>query len=218
MERHIYNENEEGIVVSSSIEFGSGSKIIKTYAFTELGNADKGTLTDENGAILGYETFILDDQERIISEFESDPDHEELFKINREFDDKGDQVKEIQFSNGEIDLVTSNFYEDGEIVKIQRGKDLESVYDTEIRELDSKKQLVTRTTTDHEYGDVQIEQFEYDSNDNLISNSIAYNGRTIFTNLCKYNNSNLLIEEYVMELNMSGSIGKHEEVYHQYSN
>jgi hypothetical protein len=216
IERHLYHENEEGIVSSSTIEFGNGSKTIKNYAFTDLGKADKATLTDENGVILGYETYILDDLDRIISEFESNSNHEELFKINREFDNNDDIIKEIQFSNGEIDLVTSNSYQDSEIIKIQRGKDLENFYESEVRELDSKKRLLKRTTTDHEYGDIQIEQLEYDSNDNMVSNIVAHNGRTIFTNLCKYDGSNRLMEEYVMELNLSGNINKHEQLYHKH--
>lgn len=214
-ERYFYNE--KGVYSSSTIEFGDGSKTIINYAYTDLGNSKMATLTDENGVILGYETSVRDNQGRIISEFESDANHEEVFKIDRVFDDKGNLTREIQFSNGEIDFVTTNFYnKDGEIIKIKRGRDMESFYDTELLDLDSKNRLLKRTTTDHEYGDIHIEQFEYDSNDNVISNVEMFNGQTIYTTRCKYDDSNRLIEEYMMELNFNGSIIKHEHLYYKH--
>ena len=216
IERHLYTENEDGEVTSSTIEFGNGAKTTKTYAFTDLGNADKATLTDENGIILGYETFILDDQERLISEFESDADHKELFRINREFDDQGRLIQEVEFSYGEIDQVTRNTYQNDQLVKVERGKSLDSFYATEVRELDVKGRLKKRTITDHEFGDVEVEEFEYDANGNVLSNLVTHNGRTIFTNVCTYDNSNRLTEEYVMELTIGGSINKHERLYHNY--
>ena len=216
IERHVYIEDGHGEITSSIIEYGNGSKTIKNYEFTDLGKADKATLTDEKGNVLGYETYVLDDDNRVISEFESDEAHNELFKVNREFDCNGQVLKEIEFTQGEVSLVTTNFYENKQLTKIQRGKNLTSCYSTEIRELDRKNRLVKRTTTYHDNGDVEIEVLEYDNCDNVISNIAIINGRTVFTNICQYDASNRLIEEYIMELNLNGSISCHERLFHAY--
>lgn len=217
IERHLYQEDENGEITSSTIEYGNGTKTIKNYEFTDLGNADKATLLNETGEIIGYETYVLDNDSRLISEFESDEEHNELFKINREFDLEGNVIREIEFVQSEINLVTSNHYKNGQLTKVQRGKDMDSFYSTEIRELDSKNRLVKRTTNFHDYGDVEIELLEYDSKDNVISNVVSVNGRTIFTNVCIYDLSNRLVEEYVMELDLNGSINKHERLFHEYN-
>lgn len=217
IERDLYNE--KGVHFSSIIEFGDGSKTIKNYAYTDLGNTDKVTLTDENGVILGYEASVRDNQDRIICEFRNDANNNEVFKIDRVFDDKGNLTREIQFSNGEIELVTDNFYnKDEKVIKIQSGRDLESFYITELLDLDAKNRLLKHTTTDHEYGDIHIEHFDYDSNDNEISNVEVFNGITISSNLCKYDDSNRLIEENMIEHDVSGSIIKHEQLSYKHDN
>ena len=115
-------------------------------------------------------------------------------------------------------MVTDNFYNtDGKVIRIQSGSDLESFYNTELLDLDAKNRLLKHTTTDHEYGDIHIEQFEYDSNDNVISNIEVFNGLPISTNLCKYDDSNRLLEEYMITYDTSGSILKYEQLFYKHN-
>jgi len=216
IERQLYSEDENGEITSSTTEYGNGAKTTKKFQFTDLGNADKATLIDENGNVIGYETYILDSDERIVSEFESDENHNELSRIDRKFNDSGEILRETHFSEGEIDEITSNHYRNGQLVKIQRSKNLESIVSTEVREFDSKNRIIKRTTNYHEYSDVEIEFSEYDNNDNVVSNMVEVNGRMIFTNVCKYDKENRLLEEYIMELNLNGSINAHERVFYAY--
>lgn len=217
IERHIFIETEPEIVNETIIEYGNGSKITKKFRDTDLGKGYQGTVTDENGIVLGYETYVFDDQKRIVSEIESNEMLEEVFRIDRMYDASGKITSEIQFSDGAMDGVTRNYYNaEGDLIEIQIGPDEETISTKQLFELDAKKRIVKRMRHFLDSGEEEIEHYAYDENDNLISNHFVQNGRTIFINLCKYDDKNRLKEEYVMEISIRGKIRKHERLFYDY--
>ena len=191
LERHSYTKNELGEFDRHEFEFADGKKSIKEFAFTDIGNADKATITDENGYITGFEVYVLDDQSQTKEEIELDSENNEIAKYVKTYNE-----------NGTLKLE-----------KLYRGGVL---FTEESFEYDEKGNVVKKIHTNYLDSFKVIDNYQFDLNNNMIYNSSHQNGVLVFENKCGYDEKNNLVSEEFFELDFwEKRIVLHERLLHE---
>ncbi len=191
LERHIYSKDESGEICTQEMEFHGGEKTIKEFSFTDIGNADKATIRDENGEIIGYELYLLDESGRLQAEIELDSENNEISKYERFFDDF-DRLKH------------GKHYIDGNLSKM------------ESFEYDSKGNVIKKEETNYIDNFTITENYEYDQSNRMICNTSYQDGRLVFENNCEYDEFGDLISEEFFELDYWGKqVVRHEKLIHE---
>jgi len=191
LERHCYYKNSNGDFNRHEFEFSGGQKSIKEFSFTDIGNADKATIKDENGEITGFEVYILNDQGQTIEEIELDADNNEISKFEKSYSDNGLLKHEKQFQNGEL-------------------------FNAEAFEYDSQGNVVKKIQRNYIDNFEVIDEYTFDSRNNMIYNSSHQNGVLVFENKCGYDSNNNLISEEFFELDFwERRIVRHEKLIHE---
>jgi hypothetical protein len=193
LERHCYFKNESGEFDRHEFEFSGGQKSIKEFSFTEIGNADKATITDENGEITGFEVYILDEQRQTKEEIELDSENNEISKYVKTYNENGT-------------LKFEKHYRDG------------ILFNSESFEYDEKGNVVKKIHKNYPDNFEVIDDYQFDKNNNMIYNSSHQNGVLVFENKCGYDNNNLISEEF-FELDFwEKRIVRHERLIHEMRN
>ena len=191
LERHYYTKNVSGEVDRFEFEFAGGQKLIKEFSFTDIGNADKATIKDENGQITGFEVFILDEQGRVKEEIELDSENNEISKYEKTYDENGM-------------LKFEKHYRDG------------ILFNEESFEYDEKGNLLKKNHRNHPDNFEVIDNYQFDIKNNMIYNSSKQNGVLVFENKCGYDENNNLISEEFFELDFwEKRIVRHEILIHE---
>lgn len=191
LERHTFIKNQTGEIDTHEIEFSDGQKSIKKFSFTDLGNADKATITDENGEITGFEVYIFDELGRIKEEIELDSENNELSKY-------------IKTYNENDTLKLEKYYRD------------EVLISSELFEYDAFENVIKKIHRNYADKFEVIDKYQFDENNNMIYNSSRQNGVLIFENKCSYDEQNNLITEEFFELNYwEKRIVRHEKLIHE---
>jgi hypothetical protein len=172
IERHIYVENDSGEIDKVIYEFGNTEKIVKQFSYSDLGSADSAILYDENGEIIGRETYVLDDDGEITEQIEANAANVETIRITRSYDDLSNPVEESKFTDGRLTETTSSTY--GANGKVER-----------------------KVTSYKGHGYQIIDEYKYDAAGNMIHNVSFHNDFLVFENKCEYDeNNNLITEEF----------------------
>lgn len=191
LERHLYTRNDNGEIDKVEFEFEEGRKTIKTFAFTDIGNADKATITDENGDVTGYEIYQLDELGRVVAEIELDADNNEISRYEKTYQEDEKLLYEKLFRDN----------------KLCNGEHFE---------YDNNGNLIKKTQRDYINNNEVIDTYTYDSNNNMLLNCSHQNGTLVFENKCTYNEYNQLISEEVFQINIwTGHIICHEKLIHE---
>jgi len=191
LERHYYHKNAHGDFDRHEFEFSGGQKSIKEFSFIDIGNADKATIKDENGMITGYEVYVLNEQGQPIEEIELDSDNNEISKYEKSYLESG----ELQYEK---------LYQDGQL------------FNGESFEYDSKGNVIKKIHRNYIDNFEVIDEYTFDSNNNMIYNSSHQNGVLVFENKCSYDNNNRLISEEFFELDFwERRIVRHEKLIHE---
>lgn len=191
LERHSYFKNESGEIDRLEFEFSDRQKSIKSFSFTDIGNADKATITDENGEITGFEVYILDEQGQTKEEIELDSENNEISKYVKTYNENGMLKFEKQFREGIL-------------------------FNSESFEYDEKGNVVKKIHINYPDKFEVIDDYQFDKNNNMIYNSSHQDGILVFENKCGYDdNSNLIFEDF-FELDFwEKSILRHERLIHE---
>ncbi len=191
LERHCYIKNESGEIYRHELEFSGGQKSIKEFFLTDIGNADKATIRDENGEITGFEVYILDEQGRIKEEMELDSDNNEIYRYENTYDDYGV-------------LKLEKHYRDGVL------------FNSESFEYDEKGNVVKKIHKNYADKFKVIDNYEFDIKGNMVYNSSYQDGVLVFENKCGYDENNQLISEEFFEINCwEKRIVRHERLKHE---
>ncbi len=191
LERHSYTKNEFGEINKIEFEFSEGQKSIKEISFTDIGNAEKATIRNENGNITGFEVFTIDKNGRIIEEIELDSDNIEISKYEKEYNENGTLKFEKNYRN-------------------------ERLYSKEIFEYDTNNNLIKKQLEILPENIKVIDIYRFDNKNNMIYNSSHQNGVFVFENKCEYDNDNNLISEEFFELDYwEKSIVVNERLLHK---
>lgn len=215
LQRQEFCQNEEGEFVRSIIEYGDGSKIVKDYLFSDLGNADRCYIKDENDQIVGGEVFIFDDNQNVICEIEVDENKNEVFKTERKFSESGNIVEESRYIDGELEYVNLFTYNTKGLIVERIKKDFDGMeIEKEITEYNEQNEEARKVLYANE--SEIIEEFLYDPNGNSVLNTVHRDGQLVFRVSCSYNEQNELLSEEILELGWDGSINRHEMLRHEY--
>jgi antitoxin component YwqK of YwqJK toxin-antitoxin module len=218
MERQEFIENEDGEVYQSILQYADGSKIIKNYELSDLGNAERTLLTDENDQLIGEEIFILDQNDRVIAEIEKDAQGKEILKFENLYCDKGNLIEQKKFEHGHLQDLTTMEYTGNNVLQKKTRLVNGRVVEEEGFVFGDEHQLSKKTVRKlSDSMDVLDEEF-YDEFSNLISHVCYTNGKLTFTNTCTYDENKLLKHEYIMEIEWSGKVLRHEVLEHLYEN
>lgn len=191
LERHLHFQNGSTIVNKSIYEYAEDQKIIKTFQISDFGNADKVTLTDNAGEIIGYEVYIYDESNQMIKEIELDNLQNEISKFEKEYDSSGYLVNEKHYLNGQLNNTTHFKY-------------------------DENGYLEAKTFNHHIENYQVIDKYNYDPAGNMIYNSCHQDNFLVFENKCSYDNDNRLIEEEFFEIDVwDKRIIRHEKLIHK---
>ncbi|MCU4177348.1 hypothetical protein [Carboxylicivirga sp. N1Y90] len=191
LERHVYNKNSSGEFDRHEFEFSDGGKSIKEFSFTDIGNAEKATIIDENGAITGYEVYILNDQGQTIEEIELDADSNEISRYEKTYFKDGQLKHEKQFQNGKL-------------------------FKGEAFEYDSQGNVIKKIHRNYVYKFEVIEENTFDNRNNIIHSLSHENGELVFENKCGYDDNDNLISEEFFEFDLlERRIVKHERLIHE---
>lgn len=191
LERHVYVKNENGEIDRIEYEFTGGHKTIKEFSFTDVGDADKAEITNENGEITGYETYVLNESGLVTTVIELDAHQNEIARCETEFLENELISREKCFSDGKL-VKEENFDYDG------------------------SGNLTRKTLQNFTDNFEVIDLYHYDGNDNMIYNCSHQNGVLVFENKCGYDENNRLVLEEFFELDFwERKIVRHERLKHE---
>lgn len=191
LERHHYTKNSDGEIIRIEEEFIDGQKSIKEFSFTDLGNASKAVIRDEDGEITGFEIYILNEQDQVKEEIELDEDENEISKFVKIYFEDGLIESEEQYRSG-------------------------ALYSKESFEYDEEDNLIKKVYSNYPDNFKIIENYEYNKNKVMIYNSAHQNGVLIFENICSYDENNNLISEEFFDLDYwERKIRRHEKLIHE---
>lgn len=191
LERHCYYKNSDGDFDRHEFEYSGGQKSIKEFTFTDIGNAEKAKITDENGEITGFEVYILDEQGQTKEEIELDSESNEISKYVKTYNEDGTLKYEKQYRDGVL-------------------------FTSESFEYDEKGNVVKKLHRNYSDKFEVIDDYQFDKNNNMIYNSSHQNGVLVFENKCGYDENNNLISEEFFELEFwEKRIVRHERLIHE---
>lgn len=194
VERHYYTVNEDGEIDKVEFEYEEGLKVIKDYRATDLGNAYKAVIKNENGELSGYEVYKQDEYGRDVEEIELDEDHNELIKFEKSYSDNGD-------------LLIEKEYRDGTLFQGQKF------------EYDLNGNLSKTTLRNYIDNYEVVELNMYDKNNNVICASSHQNGVLVYENQMTYDEHNRLLKEEIFQKDFwNGSILMNETLVHEWIN
>lgn len=191
LERHLYSKNEFDIFDKIEHEFIGGQKTIKEFFFTDLGNAEKAIIKNENDEITGYEIYVQNDKGQTIEEIELDENEIEVTRFSKIYNEDDLLISEKQFSNGQL-------------------------YTEENFEYNDKGDVIRKIFKNYPDNYIVIDDYKFDDRGNMIYNCSHQNGILVFENKCGYNDENELISEEFFELDFwERKIVKHERLIHE---
>lgn len=190
LERHTYSESEPGCVDKVLYEYSGGKKIEKQFRYSDLGFSDKAVLTDENGAVIGYETFVLDEEGNVLEEIELAEDHTVVSRTVKKYNQEGLLLRETKNEGGKV--VSEVVYDYNQIGDILKKTTVTPVHHSEV-----------------------VDHYEYDASGNQVRNTTIHNGVLVFDNQCTYDDqSNLLTEEFFELDYWERRVLRHEKLIH----
>lgn len=191
LERHCYFKDDSDQIVRQEFEYTGGQKSIKEFFFTDIGNADKAIIRDEENTVTGYESFVYNNENQLFQEIEFDADNIEINKYEK-----------FYFDNGLLRL--GKLYQNGELIT------------GEAFEYDNRGNVIKTILRDYVNNFEVINVFTFDKDDNMLYNSTHQNGVLVFENKCEYDNNNNLIKEEFFELDFwEKRILRHERLIHE---
>jgi hypothetical protein len=191
LERHIYTKNNSGEIDTIEKEFIGGFKLTKVFSYTDLGNADKAEIRNEDDEIAGFEIYTYNEDDTVKSEIELDGDSNEISKIDRLYSENGLLVSEKKYVHGDL------FFE-------------------EFFEYDGNDNIIKKLHKNLQDSLEIVDIYEYDDYGNMVYNSTHQNGHLIFENKCVYDTNNALICEEFFELDYwTKGINRHERLIHE---
>ena len=190
IERHVYVENESGDIERIIFEYGDSHKTLKEFHFRDLGLADMATLYDENGSIVGYETYILNEAGKIVEQIETNSENVETVRFVKAYDEAGNGIEDKKFIDGRLTETTSYIYDgDGNVTK--------------------------KITSNSVQRFQIIDDYKYDLFGNMIHNTSFQNDFLVFENKCTYDDHNNLLTEEFFEIDYwEKRITRHEKLVH----
>ena len=213
LERLTYEQNNSGEVSKSTTAYSDGTKIIKTYSFTDLGNASKVSITDENGTFLGKEIYVLDGEGRVKEEIEYDSDDQEILRITKKYSVEGLLLKEISYFDDQSQTV--EYHQSGEIAQTTLTKN-EVITWEETSEFNKDGAITKTVSIDHENNDHSEDQITYNENGFEILIVSKTNGKLRFKNSVEYDKQGRIIMEEVLRINWQGRIETHAKITTSY--
>jgi hypothetical protein len=191
LERHYYTKNDSGEINRFECEFEDGQKLIKEFSYTDIGNADKVIIKDENDNITTHEIYKLDQEGNVIEEIILDANFNEISRYEKTYLDSGELHFEKLFQNGKL-------------------------FNMESFEYDKQGNVVKKIHINYIDNDKTIDKYKFDKNNNMIYNSSHMNGVLVFENKCAYDENDYLISEEYFELNFwERRIERHERLIHE---
>jgi len=211
VERLTFEQNGEDIVTVATTTYGDGSKIIKTYKDTDLGNAYNAIMTDENGDYLGKEVHAFNSEDQPVEAVEYDEGDNVVLRITYEYGDAGFVIKETKYFDEDVEIIEYNA--PGVISSlIHTSKGAKT--NQEIYLFDNKDLLVKKTIINHHDNYRVEEEYNYDSRGNMTLNISTAGGNMVFKNSCVYDKNDRLIEEEILERHLDGRASKHMKLIH----
>jgi len=190
IERHEYVENESGDIEKIIYEYGDAHKTIKEFHFRDLGLADTATLYDEHGEVMGYETYVLNEDGQIIEQIEANSENVEIVKFLKVYDEAGNSIKEKKFVEGKLVEIIEYTY-------------------------DANGNVKTKITSNITQGFQAIDEYKYDDIGNMVHNTTLQNNFLVFENKCTYDENNKLLTEEFFEIDYwEKRITRHEKLIH----
>lgn len=193
IERHEYVENRDGDIERIIYTYTNGHRIVKKFNFQGAGLADTATLYDETDAIVGYETYILNDDGHIVEQVERNADDMELVKYTKVYDEFGNAISEKKFVDGKLtETVAYSYDETGNVVR--------------------------KVTINKAHTFEMIDEYKYDQFGNILQHITFQNGFVVFENRCTYDRFHNLATEEFFEINYwEKRITRHEKLIHSIS-
>lgn len=191
LERHFHEKGDNGYLAKSIFEYENGQKIIKTFVFNEDTHTEKVTITDQDGDLLGYEIYVFDESDNVISEKEIDSNGNEITTYRKDYDDSNIIQKEGYYLEGILQSTTRFTYNES-------------------------NKLVKSETEDFMQGTKTTDEFKYDLKGNQVYTFSTIDGVIIFENKCTYDNANDIIEEEYFQIDpYSKSILEHSKIINE---
>lgn len=190
IERGSYVKDENDKIVKTILEYEDERKVIEQYSYSALGLAELVTVFDESDIVIGYETYVFNDNGDVVERIEMDEDRVETVRYLYTYDENG-LVEERKVVEGNLESVTSYTY-------------------------DSNGYVIRKEVNNEEEGFQTVEEYRYDERGNEVHIVGFQNGALTFENKCTYDESdNLIVEEYFEISFWEKRIVRHERLLHQ---
>jgi hypothetical protein len=191
LERHRYFKNQFEIFDKIEHDFIGGQRTIKEFFFTDLGNAEKAIIKNENDEITGYEVYVQNEKGQIIEEIELDQDENEVSRFLKTYNENDFLISEQQYSGRQL-------------------------FTEELFEYNEKGLVIKKILKNHLDKYVIVDEYKFDAKANMIYNCTHQNGILVFENKCEYNDKGELSSEEFFELDFwEKKIVKHERLIHE---
>jgi hypothetical protein len=217
IERKEFFENPEGDICKVVVSYNDGSIETREYGFSDLGKADRSTIYDTDGNVVGEEIFVFDEDENVIQEIEKDAFGNELLRIERDFAPGGLLKAERVFVIDALKESTTYSYNAYGSIVAQIKKDGTGVVIESVVTNYNDQNIPTakRTEIQSPAGKV-IEESSYDETGNVILTEARTSGKLTFRNACTYDDEQRLISEDLLEVTTYGKVERHERLDHIY--
>lgn len=216
MERIEYEEDEDGLLTRIITTYSDGSKLIKTFRYTDLGEAEELIITDENDEYAGREVHSVNDD--LLTAIEFDADNNETHRLEQRYFSE-DKIAEERKYYQHVMLYEKLFHynDKGQLEKTESRNLNEVIVEAEFFTYDQKGTLRehTRDTTKGTGG--VFERFTFNTHGHLDVAQTYRGEMMVFQNICEYDSDHRLISEEVFDIDWNGIILAHEKLEHIYN-
>lgn len=216
IERHQFFFDDNGLLLKSEIEFSNGSKFIKTYSFTDLGQAEEVIITDENDVFQGREVYHFDANGQKLEAIEMDESNIEVLRHTMKYNDDQNLIEECIYRYSTLE--NQHVYE----YDTSGNLSLSKSYDGEGKLLQSSDHLynisghlVEVRVNNPSNSTEMIEKYEYDAEGNQILGTARIDGKLVFHNACTFKDKKIVAEE-IFEMALYKGTGSHHKLIHEH--
>lgn len=216
IERHQFFFDDNGLLLKSEVEYSNGSKFIKTYSFTALGQADEVIITDENDMFQGREVYHFGASGQKLEAIEMDESNIEVLRHTMKYNDDQNLIDECIYRNSILENQHVYEYDMSGNLSLSRsydgaGKLLQST--NHIYNISG--QLVEVRVNNPSNSTEMIEKYEYDAEGNQILGTARIDGKLVFHNTCTFQNKKIISEE-IFEMALYKGIATHHKLIHEH--
>lgn len=195
LERTTYEENDDNVLEKVEISFNGHQKVIKSINPMGLDLSTDVIIKDEQGVYLGKEYHQFNENGDKIIEIIYDKKDEQKCHSEMKYSGPDEKFQEEVYYENMCEFCEFNSFQKLDSLMIMQDGELAA---DEVMEFDGRGMITGKVHTDYVHEYRSEETHNYDERGNMVLLEIYVNGELTFTNKCKYDKHNRMIEEHVI--------------------